>query len=246
MQVVGFAGPARVGKSFTTAALKKQAEAEGWYVQILPFAGPLKREAARRGYGKDENPEKYRSFCQELGALERNKDPDHWIKLWLEDLKDVRQGHFENDNNEQPLLIISDDVRYENELELLSESGGNTFFITPGDRELPEANAEWRTHESEMMANTLIGNPKLASQEFDYVVLNQDINADLDRWAKAVMKLVVGHPGDESTMCDCEGCKASLENRPVNQDQIQRELDDLLDDMENRFNPEEDDNDDDD
>lgn len=246
MQVVGFAGPARVGKSFTTEALKKEAEGMGWEVIVLPFAGPLKREAARQGFGKEENPEAYRKFCQEHGALERQKNPEHWVKMWLEDLKDVRTGHFENDKSEKPLLVISDDVRYQNELQLLNEAGGYTFFVTPGERELPEADAAWRTHESEMMANTMVGNLKLAQQEFDFVVHNEDITANLNTWSKAVMKLVVSHPGDDDSMCDCEGCKASLENRPVDQDQVAKELEDLLDDLEERFDAEEDDDDDDD
>jgi hypothetical protein len=245
MQVVGFAGPARVGKSFATNALKTKAEEQGWTVMVLPFAGPLKREAEAKGFGKDNNPEEYRKFCQEHGAEMRSLDSEHWVKRWLDDLRDVRTGHFENDSNESPLLIIADDVRYENELELITEGGGYTFFLSPGDRELPEADAAWRTHESEMLANSMVGNHALAKQEFDYVVLNEGTPEDMDRWAHAVMKLVISHPGDESMICDCEGCNASLENRPVDQDTIAKELDDLLDDLEGRYGKEEDDDDDD-
>jgi hypothetical protein len=232
MQVVGFAGPARVGKSSTTEALKLEATSKGWEVIVLPFAGPLKREAERQGFGKKTDPAGYRKFCQEHGAEMRAQDSSHWLNLWIEDLKDVRQGHFNNDKSEKPLLIIVDDVRYENELEMIDGSGGYTFFLTPGERELPEAAAEWRTHESEMMANTLIGNPKLAEQTFDYVVRNDGPVEDITRWSKAVVKSLISWPGDKDSVCDCEGCIASLENRPVNQDKINKELEDLLDELE--------------
>ena len=241
MQVVGFAGPARVGKSFTTDALKTEAEHMGWEVVVLPFAGPLKREAKERGFGKEENPEKYREFCQNHGAAMRAEDPRHWLKRWLEDLSDVRQGHFENDRSKKPLLVIADDVRYENEHTLISESGGYTFFLTPGDRELPEADAAWRTHESEMMANTLIGEPTLAKQMFDYVVRNEGSPEDIRKWAAAVMKSLIAFPGDKDAVCDCEGCNAQLENRAVDQEKIARELDDLLDDLEDKLGDDDDD-----
>ncbi len=241
MQVVGFAGPARVGKSFTTDALSNEAKLRGWEVVVLPFAGPLKREAKERGYGKEENPEMYRKFCQDHGAEMRAQDPKHWLKRWLEDLRDVREGHFENDKSEKPLLVIVDDVRYENELTLISKSGGYTFFVSPGERELPEADAEWRTHESEMMANTLIGNPTLAEQMFDYVMRNEGDPKDIKRWATAVMKSLVSWPGDKDTMCDCEGCNASLENRPVDQDKVNQELEDLLDELDDQLGDDDDD-----
>ena len=171
----------------------------------------------------------------------REKNPNHWIDRWLSDLKETRTAHFNNDRSEKPLTVIADDVRYENELELIQQGGGYTFFLTPGSRELPEASADWRTHESEMLANTLIGNPELAKQTFDYVVLNEGNEEDLNKWAISTLKLVLGWPGDETTMCDCEGCLAAIENRPVDQDQIARELEDLLDDLEQQGDDDDDD-----
>ena len=244
MQVIGFAGPARVGKTFTTEALKTQAEAAGWAVVVLPFAKPLKDEAAARGFGKEEKPEEYRKFCQEYGAEMRATDENYWLKAWRAALIVVRDEHFDDDDCRLPLLVIADDVRYENELDAITDAGGYTFFIHPGDRELPEASAAWRTHESEMLANTMIGNPTLATQNFDFVMYNNLDSAEITTWAKAAMKLVISHPGDRSDYCDCEGCNSSMENRPVNADQIMKELDDLMDDINRREDEREDDDND--
>ena len=168
MFVVGFAGPARVGKSAFTSHLAQVAREFGWQVQVIPFAQPLKEEASRQGFGKDEDPEGYRLFCQEEGAKRRAQDENYWLNQWRDLVISARDRNRDQDG--PPLLIIADDVRYDNEHQEIRQNGGSLVFLNPGDRELPDASAEWRTHESEMMANTLIGNPEMCKNLFDYVV----------------------------------------------------------------------------
>ena len=244
MYVIGFAGPARVGKTYMTEALAAAATSAGWEVRVIPFAKPLKDDAAAEGFTKTQDPDGYRKYCQEVGAEARAKDPNVWLTRWRDLLKETRNNHFNDDTNNKPLLVIADDVRYENELEASSSANGTNVCLSAEDRELEDAGADWRTHESEMLANTMVGNAELAKQTFDYVVLNNGKPEESERWALAMMKLVIGFPGNDDDQCACEGCNASLENRPVDQDNLANELDNLLKDLEDQMDfDEEDDND---
>ncbi len=231
MYVVGFAGPARVGKSAATSHLAQTARDKGWFVKILPFAGPLKREASERGFGKEDNPEEYRKFCQEYGAEMRAENENHWLERWMDDVKSARDSHREMDHL-GPLLIIADDVRYENELKAITDGGGTTVFLHPGERLLPEADAEWRTHESEGLANTLIGNSDMIKEQFDYCMMNDKENHRIRTWASSFFNLIVNFPGSPEQVCTCEGCAAVLENRDANIDQLLSDLEDLVDGMD--------------
>ena len=189
MNVVGFAGPARVGKSAVTSHLAKVARDAGWRVQIIPFAKPLKYEAERRGFGKEENPDGYRKFCQEYGADKRAEDENYWLNEWRTLVHN--EWHRAKEQDCGPLLIIADDVRYDNEHQEISQNGGNLVFLHPGDRVLEEADAEWRTHESEMMANTLIGNEDMRKQLFPYTMFNSKDLVEVEAWAKAYFNMVI-------------------------------------------------------
>lgn len=233
MIVIGFAGPARAGKTHVTEGLKEQAEAQGWDVHILPFAKPLKDEAQANGFGKEENPEGYRKFCQEEGAARRTENPNYWLDQWYLQLKELTDAEREGGWN--PVLVIADDVRYENELAAIRKNNGIVCFLNPGDRVLPEADAEWRTHESEMLANTVLGNMSMHKGMFDYVVNNDKDSVSLDLWSSFFFSHVINFPGDDDQQCKCEGCKASLENREVDPAEIEKQLKDLLDSMEDEL-----------
>ncbi len=229
MQVIGFAGVARVGKSFSTNALKDVAEAAGWDVIVLPFAKPLKDEAEERGFGKESNPEAYRKFCQEHGAEMRSADSNHWLDRWYMMIKDIKQQEVDDKFN-GPVLVIADDVRYENELAAIRGNGGTAVYLTPGDRELEEAGAAWRKHESEALANSVLGNRDMHKNMFDFFVEN-DGKGNLDGWASEFFSKVINFPGSPEAICKCEGCMCKIENRAVDQDAINKQLDDLLDSM---------------
>jgi hypothetical protein len=228
MYVVGFAGPARVGKTAVTTELARVARDAGWTVHTMPFAGPLKKDAEERGFGKDSNPDEYRKFCQDHGAEMRAKNVNHWLDRWTEDLTELRNKHWEIDGS-GPLLVIADDVRYENEHQAIRQSGGSLVFLHPGQRQLPEADAAWRTHESEMLANTMVGNKDMCSDLFDYTMMNDKETKKLGPWAKAFFNQVVNFPGSPELVCTCEGCNAMLENREASIDDLLKDLEDLMD-----------------
>ena len=240
MYVVGFAGPARVGKTAVTTELALTARESGWDVKIMPFAGPLKNSAAEQGFGKTEDPEGYRKYCQEHGAEMRATDENYWLNQWRADVKEARDNHWKADSK-RPLLIIADDVRYENELEAISSANGSLVFIHPGERLLPEADAEWRTHESEMLANTMIGNPDMVSTHFDYQLMNDKESFQLAKWAKAFFGQVINFPGSDDQICQCEGCRAMLENREADVDKLLLDLEDLMDDIDDAVGGDDDD-----
>lgn len=232
MQVIGIAGPARVGKSYATNALKDLAEGLGYTVEIIPFAKPLKDEAASMGFDKDTNPEEYRQFCQDEGSKMRAVNPDHWLNAWEKLVVATRDAHFANDKCPNPLLILADDVRYDNERDLITNSKGITVFLHSGDRVLEDASASWRTHESEMLANTLVGDLDRAAELFDYVTLNNAKELEMQAWAKTLLMNDVFFPGTKAQQCGCEGCNAALGNRPVDKDQVMDDLDNWLNKME--------------
>jgi len=243
MQVVGFAGVARVGKSWSTNALKEEAERRGWKVFIVPFAKPLKDEAERLGFGKDKDPKAYREYCQNTGAAKRAEDANHWLDKWYMLIREVQKEEHKDDSG-TPYLVLSDDVRYENELGAIRKSGGVSVYLEPGDRVLDAASATWRKHESEAMANSVLGNRDVFQHMFDFFVLNKGEGHNLKPWAARFFKDVVSCPGDLKDRCDCEGCQAALENRPVDTNKLNAELDDLLNEIDKKVNGDEDDDED--
>ena len=235
MQVIGFAGVGRVGKSYSTNALKEVAERKGWKVFIVPFAKPLKDEAKDKGFDKDTKPDEYRKFCQEHGAAMRAKNHDHWLDEWYRLVRDLSRQERDDDSG-APYLVISDDVRYENELNAIRKNSGQVIYLLPGERILIEADSAWRKHESEMLANTVLSSPDLYKHMFDFFVLNNGEEGTLSTWANRFFKDIISCPGDLKDRCTCEGCQAALENRPVNKDKLNAELDDLLNDIDNKLN----------
>lgn len=150
MRLFVLLGKARVGKTTLAEQAAKVAYENGFKPILLPFAKPLKDMAKEKGYDKDTMPEEYRKFCQEYGSQKREEDEDYWVNLWYDEVKRI----FEADSDSERVVIV-DDCRYPNELQLIHELNGTTLFIHSGERELPDANAEWRNHESEVLANSL-------------------------------------------------------------------------------------------
>jgi guanylate kinase len=231
MIIIGFSGRARTGKSTLSRYLYDAAHDAGWDVQILPFAGPLKRHVIEdMGYAKEKDPVNYRRFCQEIGASKRAENPDHWVNLWYKGLLQAYEA--EHNETDRPVLYLVDDVRYPNELKKLNEIGAITCFIKHNDREIEEPDGEWRTHNSEEMANLgeRSSTEVLKSLGYDYVVHNDKDEKEIAKWCKRFVQEVMITA--EKDLCPCEGCQAARENRPVDNDKVNQELDDLLKDIE--------------
>lgn len=229
MIVIGLSGKARTGKSHMTRELWNAGESLGWEIRVCPFAGPLKREAEERGYGKDSNPEAYRQFCQEQGAGMRSKNPDHWVEKWYSDIKGLVKEEYEM---EKPLLVLVDDVRYKNEVDILQKMGGTVCFVKHGNRVIDDANGEWRSHESEVIANELetLDDKMIKDRGYHYVIHNDGSPEELPSWATNFINKVC-----ITEDCNCEACISSIENRRPDPQKIDDELRDLLDDIEDKL-----------
>jgi len=234
MIVVGLSGKARTGKSHLTRELFTAAEHLGWDVRTCPFAGPLKREAESKGFGKNDNPTGYRKYCQDQGAGKRAEDPDHWVNLWLQDIKDLAVEELKAD---RPLLVLVDDVRYANEVAILRKYSGTVAYVKHGNREIEDPNGDWRKHESEAIANEIetLDDNMIRDRGYHYVIHNDSGTDGLPKWATNFINKVC-----VSDDCTCEACTSSIENRDPDSTKIDDELRDLLDDIEGKL-----DNDDD-
>lgn len=235
MIVVGLSGKARTGKSHLTRELFTAAENLGWEVRVAPFAGPLKREAAEKGFGKDENPSAYREYCQTHGAGMRAEDPDHWVRKWYKDIEVLRVEEMDID---KPLLVLVDDVRYQNEVDILRRKGGTVCYVKHGKRPIDDPDGEWRKHESELIANELetLDDQMIKDRGYHYVIHN-DGDPDLSKWAvNFINKVCICDD------CPCEACCSSIENRNPDAKKIDDELRDLLDDLEDKLDERDDDN----
>jgi hypothetical protein len=243
MIIVGFAGKARTGKSLVCQTLYDMAHDAGWDVKIKPFAGPLKHHVVTDlGFSKTTHPEEYRLNCQQVGAARRKEDKDYWTNLWLSDMN--KEFKEEMDKADRPCLYLVDDVRYANELRLLRKCDAISIFVKHGKRKIEEPSGQWRNHESEDMANLAerSSNEVLYDIGFDYVLSNDGSSIELGKWAEIfVSTILITH---KSEACNCEGCQAALENRLPDTDKLDKELDDMLNEIRDALKEEDEDNDD--
>ena len=228
-------GKARVGKTTLAKWLSEYAYNEGYTPVILPFANALKQEAESKGYSKDKNPEEYRAFCQKLGSDMRSKDPDYWVKRFREKITsmyDQEKAALEADPDTwHEKVVIVDDCRYMNEVAVARDLRALTVFVAAGSRKLPEANAEWRTHESEALANSMEANDKNYTEVFDYVIYNNGTekqykdktNQKFEEWFHILSEGLLGN------LCTCELCQAAREDRNPDQEQIIKDILKLID-----------------
>ena len=160
MRVIAFAGQARCGKTTFAKSFQVAAFEAGATPVIRSFAGPLKQAAVDAGYTKTFHPEEYRDFCQTHGAERRAEDPNYWLdqfKVELQQLAASDAAHLadalENDTPYHETIVLIDDLRYENEYELITEIGGQVCLVMRPADQLPERDAEYRGHESENFGN---------------------------------------------------------------------------------------------
>ena len=152
--------PRKLSKTCSlTAAFAAASFDAGATPTIRSFAGPLKRAAVEAGYAKESHPAQYREFCQAEGAARRAENPNHWLDLFRAELGLIAAADaahladtLESGLDYHETVVLIDDMRYENEYELVKEIGGQNILVMRPDG-LPEADAGWRDHESEEFGN---------------------------------------------------------------------------------------------
>lgn len=158
MRIIQISGKGRVGKTTLAKFIQAEAFNLGYIPMILPFALAIKDSAAAAGITKEGDSTKYRDFCQELGATMRKREPDHWVTKTYNRIQEYMMMEVKNKQEKKKFfeyVLIQDDVRYMNELALGRDLVAYQIFLDSAKRKLEEHDAPWRTHESELLANTV-------------------------------------------------------------------------------------------
>jgi len=191
MRLIQISGRGRVGKSTLAHLIATHSLDLGYIPIILPFAKAIKDAAAKQGLTKESNSKEYREFCQKLGAEKRKDDPDYWAVRTFETIQEYMVKEIENRKAKKEnfeYIVIQDDVRYMNEIRLGRELAATQIFIESGERKLEEEGADWRNHESEVLANEVeksFGKPNSNYEDlFDVIITNDETLKDLDKLVK--------------------------------------------------------------
>ena len=228
-------GKARVGKTTAANILKIIAESLDMDPVVLPFAKAIKDEATKKGLSKDLNAEEYRAFCQELGATKRSKDPDYWVNKFnktFEKIAKEENKNLEDDRKKyKEKVIIVDDCRYLNEINYGRSIGAKQVFISHGKRELEDHNGEWRNHESEVMGNLVESGNKDYDSLFEFKITNEgNMDSFLDSLSQLAM-LLFSVVAESLVLCNCEVCLAARQGRPVKEDILLKEIEEMIEDI---------------
>ncbi len=186
MIIVAFAGLARGGKTTAANHLAKWCLDHDLKPIICSFAASLKNAAKRAGIDKEKHPELYRKTLQRWGESRRDPKyrpgrtgPDFWVSRTAVELLyctvDEKEYYRQltclgAEQHFRERVLIFDDMRYENEVELIQSLGGTTVFID-GHCRIKDKDAEWRKHESEKMATDYTYGD-LDDGLFDYIAMN--------------------------------------------------------------------------
>ena len=180
MRMVMLGGRARVGKTTIAKMIAEFAYHLGFKPIFLPFAGPIKEEAKEKGYSKDKNSIEYRDYCQKMGAALRADDSDYWVNKWASQVQEVIKLEAEDIERGEKYwerVILVDDCRYLNEVAKGRDYDSIQIFISNGEREIDDQEADWRFHESEKMANNIEAKDPNYKGIFSTILLN-DGNLD--------------------------------------------------------------------
>lgn len=225
MITIVLVGKARVGK--TTAAEHIAAMAKKYFdckPVILPFAKALKDAAAAAGFTKESNPTEYRNFCQTQGEAKRTEDPDHWIKIFEEEWRTYAVMDEKLMNNPSKLwkerVVIVDDCRYLNELNLAKRLGAKIVFIAADKRVLEDNDAEWRKHDSETLANTLEQDTKDYESYLEFIVKNGGTQEAFIEKLNERMNKLLDTVGEAYLNCNCIACKKFKKDETLTADEF--------------------------
>jgi DNA polymerase III delta prime subunit len=228
------AGKAGVGKTTLAKIIAKEVFECGLNPVLLSFAGPLKEEAKAKGYDKEKFPDKYRAYCQEVGATMREANIDHWVDCMRKSVAEVdtNEGkHLAAEDKYWESCIVIDDCRYVNEVAYGKEKDAVLLFLSAGKRKLEEG--EWREHHTEHLANLMETKEGSDYRElFNHLVFNDKDIPHLEKKIKDMVPIWCGitvSNGHKELLCSCEGCRAKRENRPTNIDKLFLEMLDLID-----------------
>mgnify|MGYP003117016902 CR=1 FL=1 len=200
MQLIVIAGQAGVGKTTLAHYIACNAFNLGMIPKIMSFAGPLKKEAAEKGYGKEENPKAYREYCQTMGLMKREVNPDYWVNKFEEELEELSVEETQDLKDGKKFwerCVVIDDCRFMNELLLGKKWNGRLIFLSYGDRDIPDADAEWREHESEDLANSVAAGDEDTRELFTHILINEGTMSDLAEKARMMTPIWVGAATEE-------------------------------------------------
>lgn len=228
MITILLAGQARVGKTTAAAYISTQAKKQEYKPVILPFAQAIKDAAAEAGLDKETKPEEYRAFCQSIGESKRKENPDHWINLfkekWLELFDKDKKAAQSTEKIWKETVVIVDDCRYLNELNLGKQLGAKTVMISRGSRVLTDSDAAWRQHESEDMANQFELGNKDYQDLFDYIVKNEKTKEDFHSKLKDRLPLWLDATPFAYAECECTGCQKMRKDETVTLEEFFNDL----------------------
>ena len=182
MRMVMFVGRARVGKTTIAHMVAEFAYHLGFKPVFLPFAGPIKDDAEEKGYTKEKDSTEYRNYCQSIGAQRRKEDSDYWVNRWSQKIKEIinlEAEDIERGEKYWERVILVDDCRYLNEVAKGRDFDAIQIFVSNGDRGIDEQDADWRYHESEMMANNIEAKDPNYKGIFSTILLNDGSLEDL-------------------------------------------------------------------
>ena len=231
MEIILLAGQAGVGKSTAAKVLAKEAFERGFVPVLESFAKPIKEEALAKGYDKAKFPRKYRGFCQSLGEIARQENPDHWVGLMKDRLNKIIITEKEELNKGSKYwerVVIIDDCRYLNEVNLGFLMRATTVFLSFGKRKVRKS--AWREHESEKLANKIASGDKDLLEIFEHVITN-DFTSEESFVAKIKdhAHILLGFSVEANEDCTCPLCAPPPSNELRGLSDITRELLDLLD-----------------
>lgn len=228
MITIFFAGQARVGKTTAADIVAKYAKKNDFKPVLLSFAKSIKDAATAANLTKEANPIEYRAFCQSIGEGKRKEDPDYWIKKFKEQWLEL----YEKDNKASQCLdklwketiVIVDDCRYLNELNLGKQLGAKTVFISKGTRDLAENRAEWRSHESEDMANQYELGSKDYQDLFHYVIKNDDTLDSFKEKIQNRLLLWLDISPQSYTECNCLACDKMRKDEKITLEEFFKDI----------------------
>ena len=124
---------------------------------------------------RETKPNLYRTVMQKWGSSRRQANPDHWVERMAGRL--IQHNYEEKKRYEtntdvgtwRETLVLIDDIRYTNEVELIRDLDGVVVFVDPKKR--IDLTGEWRAHESEALAMGYIEGA-FDDEMFDEVIVN--------------------------------------------------------------------------
>ena len=159
MNIILLSGKAESGKTTSALFIKEELINKGFAQNRIlhtNYAGALKFICKSFFGWNGEKNESGRRLLQEIGTdVVRKKDPDFWVKFMLSILQ-MFERYWD--------YVIIDDVRFENEIEIMKNSFDSVVTIkVKRDNYENHLTEEQRQHPSETA---------LDNYEFDYVVSN--------------------------------------------------------------------------